>query len=442
MNTTKNISPWFWIPTLYFAEGLPYFIVNQISVIMFNRMGVPNDQMAFFTSLIYLPWVIKPLWSPFVDVIKTKRWWIISMQILMSIALVLTMLSIPSPTQEMIEGQTTPISLFTFTLILFLITAFFSATHDIAADGFYMLALNHNQQSVFVGIRNTFYRISSVFTQGVLVVIAGYFTEIFGTSKGWSFTIGVTALIFCLITIYHSLVFPKNVEKIRIADGIGREDEPKSFSILLHELAESVKTFIFKPGIGTALIFLLFYRLPEALLLKMISPFMMDSNVGLGLSEKVYGVVYGTIGLISLMVGGIVGGLSASKWGLKKMFWPMAALLALPCAVYVYFAFCHPSNLIIITLCAAFEQFGYGFGFTAYTLFMIYFSEGEFKTSHYAICTAFMALGVMLPGMVAGKLQIWLGYNNFFILVMVACLATAFATLLVYNKIDPKFGKK
>lgn len=426
-------SPWWWIPTLYFAEGIPYFIVNNISVTMFTKMGVPNGEMALFTSLLYLPWTLKPLWSPIVDIFRTKRWWILTMQILMSIAFILLAFSIPRPSADMIGGISTPISMFTFTLILFVLTAFASATHDIAADGFYMIGLDHGQQSFFVGIRSTFYRLSSIFGQGVLVVIAGLLEEKTGNIPlAWTLTMAVTAVIFSAITLYHTFSIP------RPADDKPVQEQGSSFG---GEFAQAFVTFFRKPGVWIAIVFMLLYRLPEAFLLKMVNPFLLSSaeHGGLGLSTSVVGIVYGTIGVLSLTIGGIIGGMAASRWGLKKSLWPMAACMTLPCLTFVYLSMAMPHNLIVISLCVAVEQFGYGFGFTAYMLFMMYFSEGEFKTSHYAICTAFMALSMMLPGAAAGYLQEMLGYEAFFWMVIVCCIGTVAVTRLV--KVDPEFGK-
>lgn len=427
-------SPWWWIPTLYFAEGIPYFIVNNISVTMFTKMGVPNGEMALFTSLLYLPWTLKPLWSPVVDIFRTKRWWIIAMQTIMSLAFILLAFSIPRPSADMMSLASTPISMFTFTLILFVVTAFASATHDISADGFYMIGLDHGQQSFFVGIRSTFYRLSSIFGQGVLVVIAGVLEEKTGNIPlAWTLTMAVTAVIFSLITLYHTFAIPRPADDKPVAQAQGG-----SFG---GEFAQAFVTFFRKPGVWIAIVFMLLYRLPEAFLLKMVNPFLLSGaeHGGLGLSTSVVGIVYGTIGVLSLTIGGIIGGMAASRWGLKKSLWPMAACMTLPCLTFVYLSMAMPHNLVAISACVAVEQFGYGFGFTAYMLFMMYFSEGEFKTSHYAICTAFMALSMMLPGAVAGYLQEMLGYEAFFWMVIVCCLGTVAVTKLV--KVDPEYGK-
>lgn len=439
MNKLKNISPWVWVPTLYFAQGIPYFIVNNISVMMFAKMGVPNGQMALFTSLLYLPWAIKPFWSPFVDIIKTKRWWTIMMQIVMSAAFVLLTLSMPHPDPEMIASGQTPISMFTITLLLFAITAFASATHDIAADGFYMLALTQKNQAAFVGIRSTFYRLSSIFGQGVLVYIAGLIeTNTGNISMSWQITLLVTAVLFCGVTLYHTFFIPRpEVEK-------KPEGEKSSAKAIMQEFGRTFVTYFTKPGLILAILFMLLYRLPEAFLIKMCTPFLVASREvgGLGLSTENVGLAYGTIGVLFLTIGGILGGLYASKVGLKKSLWWMAAGMTLPCLTFVYLAECLPTNIALISIAIAIEQFGYGFGFTAYMLYMIYFSEGEFKTSHYAICTAFMAFSMMIPGMFAGYLQEMMGYALFFWMVIACCVATVIITYFADRKIDPNYGLK
>lgn len=402
-------SPWAWIPTLYFAEGIPYFIVNVISVTMFKRLGMSNGDLALFTSLLYLPWVIKPLWSPFVDIIRTKRWWILSMQALITLGFAAL-------------AFTARPGAFALSLIFFYIVAFASATHDIAADGFYMLALDERDQSAFVGIRSTFYRIASVFGQGVIVVCAGLLEEKFGDiPKAWALTLGLSSLLFALLALSHWRFLPKPASDLPATS---------STSSLMGDFVRSWTTFFKKKGVWLALAFMLLYRLPEALSVKILTPFLLDPSEagGLGLTTAQSGLVYGTVGVIALTVGGILGGLFAARYGLRKSMWPMSLSLALPCVVYLVMALMQPLPLWCIYLLVAIDQFGYGFGFTAYMLFMMQFSEGEFKTSHYAICTAFMALSMMVPGLFAGWLQEALGYVGFFIIVMVCCLATIFVT--------------
>lgn len=413
-------SPWAWVPTLYFAEGLPYVLVNVISVTLFKRLGMPNGELALYTSLLYLPWVIKPLWSPLVDVLRTKRWWILTMQALLAAALLFLSLSVPSRSYALM-------------LTLFYLTAFASATHDIAADGYYMLALDTHRQSLFVGIRSTFYRIATVFGQGLLVVIAGLLeTRLGDIPRAWELTLFSCSVLLFVFFLWHQMALPVVESRREAQAGKGA----------LRDIGRSVSTFFRKPGIWVAMLFLLLFRLPEALSVKMLTPFLLDpvSEGGLGLSTTDSGLVYGTVGVIALTVGGILGGMAAARFGLKKCLWPMALSLALPCSVYLYMALCQPSSLWVVYLCVAADQLGYGFGFTAYMLYMIYFSDGEFKTSHYALCTAFMALSMMLPGMVAGYLQEKLGYTGFFVLVMLFCLATVAVTFMI--KVNPEYGKK
>lgn len=416
MQEQKSNRAWLWVPSLYFAEGIPYFIVNVISVTMFKRLGMPNGELAALTSLLYLPWVIKPLWSPFVDVVKTKRWWILAMQVIMTVAFGLLALSV---------GPNT----FTISLLIFYILAFASATHDIAADGLYMLALDKTRQSEYVGIRSTFYRISSVFGQGVIVVLAGILEEHYeDIPLAWQVTLAVSTVIFGILALSHFFSLPKVETVTNTSRSTTRE--------ILSEFCRAWVTFFKKPEALLAIVFMLLYRLPEAFSVKMLTPFLLDpmSEGGLGLSTAQSGLVYGTVGVIALTIGGIIGGFYAARFGLRRSLLPMSLSLALPCAVYLFLAIAKPENLWIVYTCVAFDQFGYGFGFTAYMLYMMNFSEGEFKTSHYAICTAFMALSMMLPGMVAGWIQEAVGYIGFFSIVMLCCLATIFVSLFVRER--------
>jgi len=392
---------------------------------LFAKMGVPNGPLAFFTTLLYFPWFLKGLWSPFVDILRTKRWWIIAMQALLTALCILLTFTLPHPSPEMIAAKTTSVSLFRWTLVFFIIAAFASATHDIAADGYYMLAHDQKSQAAFVGIRSTFYRIASVFAQGVLVYIAGQIENRTGNIPlSWQVTLGTTSVLMLLVTLYHSFFLPKV------------EEEPKAKSReIWKELGESFATFFTKPGVGLAIAFMLLYRLSEGFLVKLCQPFLVDHNGGLNLSTDTVGLLYGTIGVICLLVGGILGGLYIAKKGLKRSIWLMAATLTLPSFVYCYLSMAQPESLWIIGTAVCFEQFGYGFGFTAYMMYMMYFSEGEFKTSHYAICTAFMALSMMIPGFVAGYIEEAVGYSTFFWIAN-ACSITTFAiTYFVYKRL-------
>jgi len=614
-SSTKNPSPWAWIPSLYLAEGLPYVAVMTISVIMYKRMGISNTDIALYTSWLYLPWVIKPFWSPFVDILKTKRWWIVTMQLLIGAGFAGIAFTIPLP------------FFFQGTLAFFWLLAFSSATHDIAADGFYMLGLNTSQQALYVGIRSTFYRIATIMGQGVLIILAGFlettsgaeplkiqieaspkytqnclfipqtpdFSEQegnvtflvdksvvqigtqgihqdtlktfvekitvlneqngfilkenealkkvksdagfwtkhvsqpfgrwikdhFGEKKeivisdkagnigvllvhlskkpehgkemilntslnngdksisllhgerlifneynwnkpaymifqadpklryatkaeykslsgnipfAWSITFFVLAGLFILFSFYHRFSLPKSA--------LDAPNLHLKATIIMKEFGETFASFFKKPQIISALFFMLTFRFAEAQLLKLINPFLLDSfdKGGLGLSTGTVGFVYGTMGIIGLTVGGIIGGIVASRGGLKKWIWPMALSMILTCLTFLYLSFTQTNNLLIINICVVIEQFGYGFGFTAYMLYLMYFAEGRHKTAHYAICTGFMALGMMLPGMFAGWMQEQLGYHHFFIWVMICSIVPIIAVSLL--KIDPGYGKK
>lgn len=582
----KIINPWKWIPTLYFAEGLPYVIVITVSVIMYKRLGISNAEIALYTSWLYLPWVIKPLWSPVVDILRTKRFWITTMQLTIGAGMAGVAFTIPLP------------DFFQFTLAFFWLLAFSSATHDISADGFYMLALPENKQSFFVGIRSTFYRVAMIAGQGLLVILAGFLettfsvgpaefkvstrpdqffqqtiqldsTEIkplegririvaspsnleigtrpitkdaanfyrdFGhkfnimngfnqelisisdttsndelvgnigilklhlskkpddgdeyfvklnnvegntsiniiegqslkfTSKNWNkpafviiqidpnlqqkveatfvvnsekvpiawiFTFVIIALLFVVFFAYHKMVLPKPVTDKSVL----RSHRTDS----LNEFFRAFIRFFEKPKVLIIIGFLLLYRLGESQLVKMASPFMLDGRDigGLGLSTSEVGFIYGTIGIIALILGGILGGVLISKSGLKKLLWWMLIAINIPNAVYVYMSFVQPTSVLLINACVALEQFGYGFGFTAYMMYMIYISDGEYKTSHYAIATGFMALGMMVPGMFSGFIQEAIGYKYFFIWVLIATIPSFIIAKFI--PIDSKFGMK
>lgn len=630
MKTTSKRNPWAWIPTLYFAQGLPYVAVMTISVIMYKRLGISNTDIALYTGWLYLPWVIKPFWSPFVDIIRTKRWWTLTMQWIIAFALAGIAFTIPTPL------------FFQLTLAIFWLVGFTSATHDIAADGFYMLALTEHEQSLYVGIRSTFYRVATVAGQGLLVIVAGlietnsgleplrisvnadpavewtapdmtaiastpsdlqgelqFFTpsatvpvstkapstveidgnsvpfkaytammrdsvkhmnerngfvaaeqpktdngaaaavtvaedgegaftrwvrETFGEERepyteipnnftvvglrlnrqpaegeeiilnvthrsgdqsvkleqaalstrfvfnhenwdktawlfyevdhkltepatatfegasgnipmAWLVVFAVLSAFFFAVAIYHSWALPRPASD-------GHNEAGTTAAGIISEFFETFKSFFRKPQVWVAIAFMLLYRLPEAQLVKLINPFLLDpiDKGGLGLTTGQVGIVYGTVGIIGLTIGGIIGGIVAAKGGLKRWLWPMAWSMSLTCLTFVYLSYATDPSLLTVNICVFIEQFGYGFGFTAYMLYLIYFSEGKHKTAHYAICTGFMALGMMLPGMAAGWLQETIGYRHFFIWTMICCAATI--GICAFLKIDPNFGRK
>ncbi len=419
----KKRSPWLWVPSLYYAEGLPYVVVMMVSVIMYKRLGISNTDIALYTSWLYLPWVIKPLWSPIVDILRTKRYWIIMMQLVIGAGMAGVAFTIPVD------------NFFQYTLAFLWLMAFSSATHDIAADGFYMMGLDKHEQAWYVGFRSTFYRLAMISGQGLLVILAGSLETSTGNNKlAWSVTFFILAAMFIVFSVYHKFILPKPAsDKTKSIDNL---------AVFFNEFKETFALFFKKKRIGLILSFLLLYRLGEAQLVKLASPFLLDEKAagGLALSTSEVGFIYGTVGIILLTLGGILGGFIASKDGLKKWLIPMAVAINLPDMVYIYLAYAQPQSVLIVNICVAVEQFGYGFGFTAYMLFMIYISDGEHKTAHFALATGFMALGMMLPGMISGYLQELMGYKLFFIYVVLATIPGFI--LLPFLQLDKDFGKK
>jgi MFS transporter, PAT family, beta-lactamase induction signal transducer AmpG len=416
-------TPWSWIPTLYVAEGLPNALVTTVAVVLYKSLGVSNTRIAFYTGLFYLPWVLKPLWSPVVDLLKTRRLWIWHTQWVLGALLALLTLALP--TQYFV-----PLSIGCFWLL-----ALTSATHDIAADGFYMLALNEGQQSFFVGVRNTVYRLANLAVKGpFLFLVAALKAQTGDPKSAWMLALGGMALLFLTASAYHRVILPY--------PSADRPGAAGSLPAFFSEFLRTFQSFFRKEKILRLLAFLLLYRFAEAQLLPMAQTFLVDPRAegGLGLTDAQFSLVYGTIGVIALMLGGIVGGILVSRVGLKACFWPMVLIMHLPDAVFIYLAYALPESLSVITACVAVEQFGYGFGFTAYMLYMIYIARGEHQTAHYAICTGFMALGLMLPGMWSGWLQSKLGYSQFFIWVMLATIPGFIVTALV--PLEREFGRR
>lgn len=412
-----------WVPTLYMGEALPYAAVMLMSVVLYQEMGLTDTQIALYTSWLGLPWVVKPLWSPLVDMLRTKRWWILSMQLLIGAALATVALTLP--TAFWLQAS----------LALFMLVAFSSATHDISADGFYILGLSRQDQELYVGVRNTFYRIGMVLGQGGLVVLAGamqrgFFGETMSVPLSWSITFLAVAVLMILLFAYHSRMLPQ-VEEIRVDEG----KEPRSMAFHMREFAHTWVVFFRKPHIITALCFILLFRLPEGLLTKIVPLFLKRSREegGLGLDSFDYGTIYGTLGVIGLLGGGLLGGYLVSKYGMRRCLWPLVLSITLPDIVYVYLSYALPDNLWLIGSCVFFEQVGYGLGFTAYTLYLVSFARGERSTSVFSLCTAFQYLGgVMLPGMVSGWMSDNLGYIQFFWWVMGLCLVTFSVTAMVH----------
>lgn len=401
MQNSSQSSPWQYIPSLYFTSGVPYVIINTVSVIFYKKLGISNADIAFWTSFLYLPWVIKMFWGPIVDTYSTKRRWIIYTQLASCCCLLILALCLQLP------------NFFFISLSILTLGALLSATYDIATDGFYLLALTPAQQAFYTGIRSLFYRLAVIFGSGFLVFLAGFIEKRWNNiALSWTCSLGLTAVVLIILLILHHLILPvpksDQVRQTQVVDQI--------------QFVKIITTYFQQPKIIAILTFILLYRLGEAMLLKMSSLFLLDSHQvgGLGLNTSDVGLVYGTFGVMSLIIGGILGGLVIAKYGLKKCIWPMALALNLPDLFYVYMAYAKPTLTLVYPL-VALEQFGYGFGFSAFSVYLMYISQGEYKTSHFAISTGIMALGMMLPGIVSGYLQNLLEYPAFFILV---CLLT------------------
>ncbi len=418
MKAEKN--PWLWIPILNFASGFPYAIIILVSVIMYKNLGISNEDIGIYTSLLYLPWVIKPLWSPFIDLHSTKRKWFLSMQLLISIAFLIVGLSLPTN------------HFFIISLAIFWVAAFASASNDVASDGFYLLALSKDQQSFFLGIRSTFYKLSMLTGNGLIVIIGGYLeTELGDKTKAWSYTMIIVGLIMTIITLYNLIATPTSENETTTES----TEQQKDFTTVF-------VSFFKKKQIGLVLAFILLFRLGESQLMKMLTPFLIDPKEvgGMGLTTEDVGIIYGTFGVIALLIGGTLGGIAISKQGLGKWMLPMILIMHLPIIGFIALAHFHPENTVFIYLAVLIEQFGYGFGFAAFMMYLIYVAEGESKTSHYALATGFMALGMMLPGMVSGYIQEYLGYGNFFIWVFCSTIPGIILSRFLVFPAD--FGKK
>lgn len=419
----KSQSPWYWVPTLAFSDGLPMVVLMAVAVILYKQLGLSNTAITFYTSWMYLPWVLKPIWSPFIDLVKTKRWWVLLTEVLIGAAFGGVAFTIP--TSFWLQG----------TLFFFWVAAFTGASHCVAADGFYLLALNERQQAWFMGIRSMAERLATIFGQGVLVMVAGNLQVIFrgSISYSWSLTFYGIAGIFLAFWLWHNYALP-----------YARADRQRplvSVSSIWKGFLLTFRTFVHKRNIVAALLFIMLFRLPEALLTKVTALFLIDAghNGGLGLSPQEYGLVQGTVGIIGVALGSILGGILVSRHGLRRWLWVMVCAYTLPDIVYVYLSYSLPQSLSVVSFCVFMEQFGFGFGLTAYMLYLIYYNRGEFRTSHYALASALMSLSLMLPGLVAGSIQELLGYRHYFIFVLVMCAVTFAVAAMV--RIDKTFGR-
>jgi PAT family beta-lactamase induction signal transducer AmpG len=426
------VPTWRWIPTLYFGQGIPYVVVMSLSVVLYKNLGLSNTDIALYTSWLYLPWVVKPLWSPLVDLLGRKRRWIVALQLVLGATLAGVALTLPMA------------AFWQLSLAMFWLMALASATHDIAADGFYMVALTPSRQAAFVGVRSSFYRLAMIGGQGGLVMLAGWLQQRQGGTPeavlaAWRTVFWLLAAGFLLAALWHAWALPRPA---------GDAPAPRQRRLLRDALGVFA-AFFRQPGIVRILAFLLLYRFAEAQLVKLVAPFLLDARAagGLGLQTQDLGLAYGTVGVLALTAGGLLGGWAIARGGLRRLLWPLMLCMNLPNVVYVALAWWQPQGLVLVSAALALEQFGYGFGFTAYLVFMLMVAEGgaagagnPHRSAHYAICTGFMALGMMLPGMAAGWLQARLGYTGFFVWACVATLPAFAAAAWVH--IDPGYGRR
>ncbi|MBV8502164.1 MAG: MFS transporter [Paucibacter sp.] len=392
-----------------------------LAVVMYKNMGISNAEIAFYTSWLYLPWVLKPLWSPLAELIGTKRGWIWALQFCVAVALALVALTLPGS------------EFFRLSLAVLWLMAFASASHDIAADGFYLLAQDVGSQAAFIGVRSTCYRLANICVQGGLVAIAGHLQKTMGsTAVAWSVVFWTLAGAFALLGAWHWRVLPRP----------GQDRPAARQGDFWRGFLAVFALYFKKPGILVTLGFLLLYRFPEAQLLKLAVPFLLDKpeTGGLGLATAQVGLAYGTVGVAALTLGGLLGGWVVSRLGLRRVLWPLVLVMHVPNVVFVLLAQSQTTSLPLICTALAVEQFGYGLGFTAYMMYMVLVAEGAHKTAHYAICTGFMALGMMLPGLWSGWLQQQLGYFHFFAWVLLCTLPSLVMAALI--KIPEHFGKK
>ncbi|MBN2144139.1 MAG: MFS transporter [Candidatus Aureabacteria bacterium] len=418
--TSRN--PWFYIPSQYFAEGIPFVLVNQLSVAMYKSLDATNEFIGM-TSFLYLPWSLKFLWSPAVDATSTKRQWVLTLHLILSLFFVFLGCGLGFP------------SFLTISLVLFTLIAFCSATHDIVIDGYYLHALNKKEQAFFSGIRNTFYRFAMIFAGGILITLAGRIKEMTGhVIQGWSAAFYIASFIFLVLFFYHRFILPYPVT-----------DSPVHATKSRLPYKQIFREYFGQRQIGVILSFILLFRFGEGLLLKMVQPFFLDKTAagGMNLGLEEVGIMYGTIGISALIIGGILGGWLIKKYGLKKMIWPFTLCMHLPNLLFVYLAVCHPllewnfslnwaarlfdsgtwmvkTHPVLLGVVMT-EQFGYGLGFTGFMVYLLYLARGEFKTSHYAISTGLMAVGIMVPGFLSGLIQAKLGYTWLFI---ISCITT------------------
>jgi PAT family beta-lactamase induction signal transducer AmpG len=410
--SSKKIKPAFWVPTLYTAEGLPFVIVNVVSVLMYKSLGISDAKIAFFTSLVTIPWALKPLWGPILEMFRTKKDFVIATQFLGGISFGLLILTLQLP------------SYFEWTIIFFGIIALNSAVHDTAADGVYINVLNTTEQAQYVGWQGAFYNVGKILSQGAFVLLAGILEKQIGIKPAWTIVMGSFGAILILLSIYHLKFLPTG----------GKASNVKTFNEAAHTFFDVVKTFFQKKYIFWGIAFLVLYRFAEGQAVKIVPLFMRagTDKGGLGLSTQDIGVLYGIFPPLAFILGSILAGYFTANRGLRKSLIVLCAFFNIPFAVYTFLAIYQPANFFIISILVVFEYFGYGFGFIGLTLYMMQqIAPGRYKMAHYAFATSLMQLGFMLPSMISGFISDYLGYEHFFIWVMIATIPSFLITWLV-----------
>jgi len=392
-----------WVPTLYFAEGIPFFAVSLIAGILYKRLGLANDTIAFYTSWLLLPWSLKPLWSPLLEMFKTKKFFVVLLQFLGGLALASIALFLPRA------------NFFPYTLVFFGLAALCSSTHDIAADGLYIASLSNKQQAAYAGWQGGFYNAARFFSQGGLIILAGYLESRSGIRQAWMSIFVAMGVILVFLSLYHSRVLP--------AGGVERKSQ--SVREMAQTFWDVVESFFKKPNILLLLIFIFLYRAGEGQVVRIGPLFLVDNRAvgGLGLTTDQFGAIYGSFGTIAFIAGSILGGYFTSRLGLKRALLPLICVMNLPMLAYYYLSTSLPTNRALITAAMSTEMFGYGFGFVGVILLMMQeIAPGKYQTAHYAFATALMNLGLMIPGTVSGRIQLALGYRRFFIWVLISTI--------------------
>lgn len=432
----KQITPVAWVPTAYFAMGLPFVVVNMVSVLMFEGMGVDNASITFWTSLILLPWTIKPLWSPFLEIFRTKKFYVVATQIVTGIAFGLTALSL------------TFTDFFAPAVFFLAIVAFSGATHDIACDGVYMSELSTAQQSRYIGWQGAFYNIAKIVASGGLIYLAGWLIKnnlpagtsasiqelVTANRSAWMTIMCILGGIMILLGLYHIFILPSTTS--------GKtSSENKSARNIMANLWDVLRQFFTKKHILVYILFILLYRFGEGFVVKVVPLFLKATREsgGLGLDTELIGLYYGTYGAAAFVIGSLLAGYYISAFGLRKVLFSLICTFNIPFVIYVLLAWFQPQEGMIIAAGIVFEYFGYGFGFVGLTLFMMQqIAPGPHQMAHYAFASGIMNLSVMLPGMMSGWLADCLGYTTFFIVVMLCTIPAFVMGCIVPFRYDDK----